>query len=432
MRNQQPTDRPTAFLGIVSGTGLVIANMVGAGVFLSFGFMAQDLGAAEILASWVAGGLIALVGVLAYSALAVHIARSGGEYRYLSETLHPSLGYLAGWASLLIGFSAAIAIDAHAVGAFVNTIVPGPDPRYLGLALIIALTALHAYRLNASRTTQNILVAIKLCLIISFIAVGLTLGTKAWPSWSSPGGGELPHFQTLLNNQYWIAFAFSGWNASIYAAEEFKNPTRDVPRAMMWGCVSVALLYLALNWVFAANLDPTVATAVFDHENTRITLAHLVSERLLGPIGATLTSVAMIVVFTSAMSAMMLIGARVYNEMAKDGFLPAVLSAKPGAPPQIALLLQGVIAIFLLFSHTLLQAVQSVSAILMLSSGLTALSVVRLPGAGLLARIAGVTYAACMVLLLWAGLSASWKLFATVGTVIAVALFAYMISVRED
>ena len=174
-----------------------------------------------------------------------------------------------------------------------------------------------------------------------------------------------------------------------------------------------------------------MATAVFEHEKTRITLAHLVSDRLLGPVGATLTSAAMVVVFTSAMSAMMLIGPRVYNEMAKDGFLPAVLRAKPGAPPLAALVLQGAIATVLLFSHTLLQAVQSVAAILMLSSGLTALSVVRLPGAGLLARIAGATYAACMGVLLWAGLSASWKLFATVGVVIAVALFAYALSARQ-
>jgi APA family basic amino acid/polyamine antiporter len=274
-------------------------------------------------------------------------------------------------------------------------------------------------------------VAIKLCLVIGFITTGLTLGTKAWPTWSPPGSGELPHYQTLLNNQYWIAFAFSGWNASIYAAEEFKDPARDVHRAMMWGCGIVALLYVALNWVFAANLDPTTATAVFEHEKTRITLAHLVSEKLLGPFGATLTSVAMVVVFTSAMSAMMLIGARVYNEMAKDGFLPAILCAKPGFPPHNALVLQGVIAMVLLFSHTLLQAVQSVSAILMLSSGLTALSVVRLPGAGLLARIAGATYAAFMLVLLWAGLSASWKLFATVGVVIAVALVAYLLSARK-
>ncbi|MGV6827433.1 MAG: APC family permease, partial [bacterium] len=418
---------------MASGTGLVIANMVGAGVFLSFGFMAQELGPAEILLSWVAGAIVALIGVYAYSALAVRIARSGGEYRYLSETLHPSMGYLAGWASLLIGFSAAIAIDAHAVGAFLNTILPGanPDPRHIGLLLIIVLTVTHAYRLNTSRTTQNILVAIKLSLIIGFIAAGLSLGARTWPVWSPPGTGNQSLYQALLNNQYWIAFAFSGWNAAIYAAEEFKDPARDVTRAMLWGCSFVALLYLVLNWVFAANLSPDVAAAVFEHEETQITLAHLVSEKLLGPVGATLTSAAMIIVFTSAMSAMMLIGSRVYDEMAKDGYLPAFLRSRPGYPPQSALVLQGVIAAVFLYSHTLLQAVQSVAAILMLSSGLTAFSVIRLQGAGMLARMAGATYAACMIVLLWAGLSVSWKLFATVCTVIAVALLAYVLSERQ-
>ncbi|TFH28198.1 MAG: amino acid permease [Myxococcales bacterium] len=103
-------------LGLASGIGLVIANMVGAGVFLSAGFMAQDLGPGPILIAWVVGMVLALCGALSYATLAEWVPRSGGEYRYLSELMHPALGYLAGYGSMLLGFSGPVAIDAISRG----------------------------------------------------------------------------------------------------------------------------------------------------------------------------------------------------------------------------------------------------------------------------------------------------------------------------
>ena len=109
-------------LGLFSGMGMVIANMIGAGVFLSTGFMAQDLNPKQILLAWAIGAFLALSGARAYAEIAQIVPKSGGEYRYLSTLVHPALGYLAGWASLLLGFSAPIAIDAFAAGAFANTL----------------------------------------------------------------------------------------------------------------------------------------------------------------------------------------------------------------------------------------------------------------------------------------------------------------------
>jgi APA family basic amino acid/polyamine antiporter len=117
---------------IWSGAGLVVANMIGVGVMISTGFMAQDMGPIPILLAWAVGAGIALCGVLAYSGLALQIGESGGEYRFLSDLVHPFLGYLAGWGSLILGFSAAIAADAYAVGSYVNTLIDGPDPRLVG------------------------------------------------------------------------------------------------------------------------------------------------------------------------------------------------------------------------------------------------------------------------------------------------------------
>src|SRR3954463_5180231 len=109
-------------LGVGSGVGIVIANMIGAGVLTTAGFMALDLAPAHILLAWVVGGVAALSGARAYAAVAHAIPRSGGEYRYLSALWHPLLGYLAGWTSLLVGFSQPVALDAQLVGYYTGTL----------------------------------------------------------------------------------------------------------------------------------------------------------------------------------------------------------------------------------------------------------------------------------------------------------------------
>ena len=142
--------------------GMVIANMIGAGVFLSTGFMAQELTPRQILLAWAIGAFLALAGARAYAGLARIVPKSGGEYQYLSTLVHPALGYLAGWASLLLGFSAPIAIDAVAAGAFAKTLSAWIDPKLFAALLIVLLTSVHAVRLRFSVNTQNVLVLVKI------------------------------------------------------------------------------------------------------------------------------------------------------------------------------------------------------------------------------------------------------------------------------
>jgi APA family basic amino acid/polyamine antiporter len=279
-----------------SGVGLVIANMVGVGVLLSAGFMAQELGPGGILLSWIVGATIALSGALAYGQLAILSGRSGGEYRYLHDYMHPYLGYLAGWASLLIGFSAPIAIAAFAAGAFLNKLGWPLTPQATGTLVIAAMTLAHGIHLSWSRSLQNVLVAVKFTFVLSFIAVGLLLGSKVWPAWTAPLAGPGPPVRAFLENQYWVAFAFSGWNAAVYAAGEFRRPRRDVARALTLGCLIVGCAYLLINWVFVANLTPDQAIAVADHEATQITLAHLVMTNIAGESGAAIVSSVIVVV----------------------------------------------------------------------------------------------------------------------------------------
>src|SRR5579862_2236068 len=177
--------RPSKF-GTASGVGLVISNMIGAGVFLSAGFMAQDLTPGQILLAWVVGAGIALCGARSYAAVATLVPRSGGEYRYLSDLLHPLVGCMAGWGSLLVGFSAPIAVDALSAGSFARTLGGPSDPRLLATGLVLVLTGLHALHLRSSKWTQNSLFAVNAALLLGFVALGLLKGHNAWPTWSPP------------------------------------------------------------------------------------------------------------------------------------------------------------------------------------------------------------------------------------------------------
>mgnify|MGYP001813513088 CR=1 FL=1 len=248
---------------ILSGAGLVVADMIGVGVLVSTGYMAQDMSAKPILVAWLVGTVVAICGVVAYSGIVAAIRESGGEYRLLSDLVHPFLGYVAGWGSLVLGFSAAIAVDAHAIGSFLNTLLPGPDPRMAGAIVVVAMTILHAFDTKLSHKGQNLLVSFKLAFLLLFVLLALTMGNNAMPTWSPPNKTEGFPWIKVIENQFWIAFAFSGWNAAIYAAGEFRNPGRDVPRSMMIGLVVVGILYLVINWVFVANLTPADAVAVF-------------------------------------------------------------------------------------------------------------------------------------------------------------------------
>ena len=418
--------------------GMVIANMIGAGVFLSTGFMAQDLTPRQILLAWVIGAFLALAGARAYAEIAQMVPKSGGEYRYLSSLVHPALGYLAGWASLLLGFSAPIAIDAFAAGAFARTLHSSIDPKTFAALIIILLTGMHAIGLRFSVTAQNVLVVIKIALVVGFVAAGLAGGHNAWPKWQPPS--QTPGFPLgpFMQNLFYIAFAFSGWNAAVYAASEFKNPKRDVPRAMLFGCAVVGILYLFVNWVFVANLTPEQCKVVFTYETARVTLGHLIMKTLVGDVGAACMSILAIIAFISAVSAMTFLGPRVYAAMAKDGFLPRVLQGKEGKPPIGAVVLQGAIALFLVFAYQLQQILNNVGAILTLFSALTVFSLfwIRIkkkafPTPAFAASVAALCFLLLSGMMLYFGFKQSPTLNLWVGASILMALIGYFITKKR-
>ncbi|MCB9688203.1 MAG: APC family permease [Alphaproteobacteria bacterium] len=358
-------------LGLASGIGLVAANMIGAGVLLSTGFLAQHMDPGVILSAWVAGAGLALCGALAYSEIAANDGRSGGEYAYLARSWHPVIGSMAGMASLVFGFAAPLAVDAYAVGEFARTLGSPVAPRLLAGMALVALAVAHAIHPRVSASTQNLLVAVKGGLLALFVTVGLFAGNTSWPTWTAPDHTDGFPWGPFLESQYWIAFAFSGWNAAIYAAAEFRRPRRDVPRALLIGCGMVAVLYLAVNWVFVANLDPAELAAVMSYEDQRVTLAHVLLAKLAGPAMGKAVSVAAVLALVSAMSAMTMLGPHVGAVMARDGWLPRWLAPRRGKLPLAFVLVQTVLALGLLYGQSLLALVERSGAVLLLFSWLT-------------------------------------------------------------
>ena len=423
---------PRKLFGLWSGVGLVIANMVGIGVFLSFGYMAQSLPPGPLMLAWLIGAVLALSGAYAYAEVARLVPRSGGEYRYLTELLHPAVGYLAGWASLLVGFSAPIAADALGAGVFLGAVFPGTPTKAVAIGLVVALTAIHAMGLHLSARAQNILVIVKVALLIAFVGVGLLAGTVAWPHWVPPTVSEGFPLEQLVGSLFFIAFAFSGWNAAVYASEEFENPSRTVPRAMLIGCAGVAVLYLVVNYIFAANLTPAEGAIVFSKEP--VTVGHALVNRLLGGGAASMMSLLIVLAFLSAMSAMIMIGPRVYAAMARDGFLPKAFIGAEGKPPTMSVLLQGALALVLVLVQDLKDVLTNVGAILVLFAALTVLGLFRarmqgkdVKGSALVA--AGV-YCVSAAFMLWTGFHDKLGLLAGVAGVTVVGLIAWTLTRR--
>jgi APA family basic amino acid/polyamine antiporter len=297
--------------------------------------------------------------------------------------------------------------------------------------LILILTAFHAIGLRASKWTQNSLVLLKGGLVLGFVTLGLLLGDNRWPTWEppSPRGEGAASFATSL---LFVAYAFSGWNAVAYAAEEVDDPRRNVPRAMLIGCGIVGIAYVAVNWILVTNLTPERAEVVFEYEEAKVTLGHLVARDLLGDSGSSLMSLGIALMLVSSTSAMLLVGPRVCAEMARDGFLPRWFSGSTGAPPRASIVLQGALALALLHLHTVGELLSNVAGILVLFSGLVAggLFLVRrrrpdLPPPRRTALVAAAVYVGFAGWMLYGAFEARAGLFPWLAAAIIAALLGY-------
>jgi APA family basic amino acid/polyamine antiporter len=357
-------------LGLAPAIAIVVANMIGTGVFVSTGYMVHALDAPRILLAWLVGGVLALCGAVVYAELGAMMPRVGGEYVYIKESLHPSLGFLSGWVSLIAGFSAPIGASALAFGHYLEAVRPDLDGRLAAVALVASLTLLHMFDVDLGSRFQTGFTILKVTLILLFIGAGLGFGQGSWAHLGTalPEASRSPFSGAFATQLFWVSFAYAGWNAAAYIAGEMKDPGRNLPRALLIGTAVVTVLYLALNLVFLYAAPAESLSAIQQGREVGTSAAVALFGEQAGRWLSTLIAVALV----SAVSAMVMAGPRVYTAMAEDGLFFAALARRHrrGAP-LFSVLLQGVIAILLVLTVDLAQLVLYIGFTLSLFNALT-------------------------------------------------------------
>jgi APA family basic amino acid/polyamine antiporter len=239
----------TQGISLITATAVVVANMIGTGVFTSLGFQVGSLPSGFVLLMlWVVGGVCAFCGAVCYGELAAALPRSGGEYHFLSKIFHPAVGFLSGWLSVTVGFAAPIALAAMAFGKYFSEIFPTAPATTWSLVMVWIVTLIHVGGINMAAKFQNTATWLKVALVLVFIGAGFWFG-KAQPVHFLPATGDLalmgstPFAVSLV----YVMYAYAGWNAATYIVGDIRDPQKNVPLAIALGTLLVAGLYIALH-----------------------------------------------------------------------------------------------------------------------------------------------------------------------------------------
>lgn len=343
-------------LGPLDAAAIIVSNVIGGTILFAPPIIAGLIpNPWFFLGIWVAGGMLALFGAMAYAELASVRPRAGGEYVYLDAAYGRVAAFLTGWTSFIAGFSGAIATNAVVVTFYIDRFVPGasnstplvvvPLPyvpltistqTLVAIASIWLLAAVHIRGVGHGRMLGNILAVLKVSALLIFIALGFAFGTGALGNIGRDAGSVAP--SNWLFAFIPVMLAYSGWNAASYVAEEIRDPGRNVPKALAIGTIAVIAIYFGLNvlylYVFSVGELAQLKGNVLD----------VVAERLLGAGAGNIMGIVSIISLMASNSAMTFAGPRVYYAMARDGaFFPAAATVHPAyKTPAIAIIAQAI------------------------------------------------------------------------------------------
>src|SRR5213082_3949110 len=205
---------PKRTIGFVTACSIVVANIIGTGIFTSLGFQLNDIQSGfALLMLWVIGGIVALCGALCYGELAAALPRSGGEYHFLSKIYHPALGFMAGFVSATVGFAAPIALAAMAFGKYFVGVFGVGSPVLLSFAVVWAVALFHLKNLQVGSVFQNLSTLVKLLLIGALIAAGLFVQPKQPISFLPAPGDTIAIFGAPFGVAFvYVMYSYSAWN----------------------------------------------------------------------------------------------------------------------------------------------------------------------------------------------------------------------------
>jgi APA family basic amino acid/polyamine antiporter len=348
--------------------------MIGTGVFTSLGFQVQSIQSGfSLLLLWIVGGVVALCGALSYAELAAAFPRSGGEYNFLSRVYHPAVGFLAGWVSATVGFAAPVALAAMAFGGYFEGIVPGAPPLALGLAVTVLITCVHLSGVQRGSILHNVSTFLKLALIAVLILAGIFWGKPQGISFA-PSAADLGSLTSapFAISLVFVLYAYSGWNAATYIADEVHDPQRSLPRSIITALLLVMVLYVVLNAVF-------LYTTPIQAMSGQLDVGLIAGRHIFGDIGGRIVGGLICIGLVSSISAMMWVGPRVTMVMGEDIPLLAFFSkrAKNGVPA-VAILFQLSIVAVLLLTRSFEAVLDYIQFSLTFCSFLTVLGVIIL------------------------------------------------------
>jgi len=334
-------------------TAVVIANMVGTGVFTSLGFQLLDLRSGFVLlALWAVGGVAAVCGAMTYAELGAALPRSGGEYNFLSRIYHPAAGFVSGWVSATIGFAAPTALAAITFAAYATSALQEtPDEGFrkaLACALVIILTDVNDGSRRGSGGLQSIFTVLKVLVIVLFCATAVWFAPEVQPVNFLPasGDGELMLSAAFAVSLIYVSYAYTGWNAATYLSSELEDPQRTLPWILMAGTLTVTVLYVALNYTF-------LAVAPMDSMTGQVEVGYIAADAAFGETGGRFTGIVLALLLVSTVSAMTMAGPRVLQVIGEDfrGLSVLAHKNKDGIPSR-AIYLQSVLTVIFILTST--------------------------------------------------------------------------------
>jgi len=351
---------------------LVIANMIGTGVFTSLGYQVGPLPSGfVILVLWLVGGVVALSGAFTYAEIATTLKRSGGEYLYLAKIFHPALGFLSGWMSAVVGFAGAISAVAIAIGAYATEAV-GISTELIAISAIVLVSAIHWFGVKTGGIAQTILTTLKLsliaffCIAPFFVADADQVAVNFFPK---AGDLDLILSSGFATSLVFVVYAYTGWNASAYIAGNLENPKRNLPLSLVAGTLLVVIIYLLLNAMFMYS----ASFAELDGQND---IGNVVAFKLFGEKAGFIFAGIFSVALLSTLSAMTIAGPRVTEAMGEDyGLLKVFTRKNKYDMPYLAILVQGAWAIFLVMVSSFKEIIQYISVSLSIFSMITVIGV---------------------------------------------------------
>ncbi len=358
-------------IGFNTAVAIVIANMIGTGVFTSLGFQVLGIESGfAILMLWIVGGILALCGALTYGEIGSAFPQSGGEYNYLSKLYHPAIGFASGWVSVTVGFAAPIAAASMALAQYVCKIYPSVNPIILAVTVIILITAIHSINLKAGSLFQRIFTVVKVVSIVMFIGFGLfhipdhvtdfSASTSAWKDVFS---------KSFAISLIYVTYAYSGWNAASYISGEIINVKKNLPRALFVGTLVVMIIYTLLNFVFLYSVPIPELKGVVE-------VGYLSANKIFGVQLGQFMSLVIALLLVSTISAMVLAGPRVMQSMGNDiKGLKFFATSNKNNVPHVAIIFQSIIAIVLALTSSFQSLITYVGFTLNLFTFLTVLGI---------------------------------------------------------